>query len=736
MGEFVTTTGRSVLRSKLGLRLAMTVFLSIAAVEAVILVPSYLNYERDLMDRLAHVGNAAVMASFTIHAHANERDLGVYARILISGSDELTGIALYRDDGTLIVRHGEMPSLLPQAPPDSARKRSRIKNGGRMDVAWTAVETGLPFSVVGRLDSTWIGEELTAFVWRILGIVLLLSVVACGATMMIFDKLVLAPVLGLRDRLDDARVNPCAADAIDVDSQRTDELGEVMRAFNDMKRTIATNISDLRRAHETISAAKGDLEERVRERTHELREANATLRHEVAERERIEEQLRHDAYHDRVTGLANRTLLLDRVEHAIQRMTRDKEKHFSLLVLNLDRFRVVNESLGHHAGDTLLLAITTRLNTALRPGDTIARLEADEFAVLVEDTASPNAAIACAERVFDLFKDPITIDGEEVYCSFSMGICASTQNHGQGESMMQDAKLALARAKATGSSCYVVFESGMRGGSVGQLRLESDLRRAIEAGDQLRAHYQPIVEAGTGQAVGFETLLRWQHPDRGLIGPVDFIGLAEDSGLIVPIGRWVLETAARQIKAWRALGTNDDRFYVSVNVSTRQLTDGHLVEDVARVLEQSAFPPRCLKLEVTESLLMANPTLAADILGELKALGVGLAIDDFGTGYSSLSYLRRFPFDVLKIDRAFVVDMATGTESREIIRTVVNLAEILNMDVVAEGAETAEQVAMLESLGCHQIQGYYFGKPCPADEASTFLDGAGKGAMTETAEPA
>ena len=718
-------------RSKLGLRLALTVFLSIAVVEAVVLVPSYRNYESDLLERLAHAGGAAVMATFGSHAHATERDLGIYAKIMIAGSDELTGIALYRLDGALIGTHGEAPTLAQQAQTGSPRQRARSDNGRRLDISWPGSETGLPFSIVGRLDSSWIGPELTAFVWRILGIVLVLSIVTCGATMFIFDRMVLRRVLGLRDRLHDAREDPTAADALRLDDIRDDELGEVMRVFNAMTHTIAGNIGELRDAHKAISAAKGDLEQRVHARTRELEDTNETLRREVAERERVEEQLRHDAFHDRVTGLANRALLMDRIGHSIERVDRDKHKHFSLMVLNLDRFRVVNEALGHVAGDELLCAITDPLKSALRPGDTVARLGGDEFAILIEESRSPDAAIACIERIFALFDSPITIGTEDIFCSFSMGICPSTLGYGQAENMMQDAKLALARAKTAGGSCYVVFEVEMRADSGGQLRLEADLRRAIEAGDQLRAYYQPIVEAGSGRPIGFEALVRWQHPSRGLIGPADFIGLAEDSGLIVPVGRWVLRTAARQIAEWRALTLDDDRFYVSVNVSPRQLSDGHLVEDVSAVLADFSLPPHCLKLEVTESLLMMNPVLAAETLGELKALGVGLAIDDFGTGYSSLSYLRRFPFDVLKIDRAFIVDMETGTESREIIRAVVGLADILDMDVVAEGAETAEQVAILASLGCRHIQGYYFGKPTPADAATVLLRGRETRALAE-----
>ena len=368
-------------RSKLGLRLALTVFLSIAVVEAVVLVPSYRNYESDLLERLAHAGGAAVMATFGSHAHATERDLGIYAKIMIAGSDELTGIALYRLDGALIGTHGEAPTLAQQAQTGSPRQRARSDNGRRLDISWPGSETGPPFSIVGRLDSSWIGPELTAFVWRILGIVLVLSIVTCGATMFIFDRMVLRRVLGLRDRLHDAREDPTAADALRLDDIRDDELGEVMRAFNAMTHTIAGNIGELRDAHKAISAAKGYLEQRVHARTRELEDTNETLRREVAERERVEEQLRHDAFHDRVTGLANRALLMDRIGHSIERVDRDKHKHFSLMVLNLDRFRVVNEALGHVAGDELLCAITDPLKSALRPGDTVARLGGDEFAI-------------------------------------------------------------------------------------------------------------------------------------------------------------------------------------------------------------------------------------------------------------------------------------------------------------------------------------------------------------------
>ena len=509
-------------RSKLGLRLALTVFLSIAVVEAVVLVPSYRNYESDLLERLAHAGGAAVMATFGSHAHATERDLGIYAKIMIAGSDELTGIALYRLDGALIGTHGEAPTLAQQAQTGSPRQRARSDNGRRLDISWPGSETGLPFSIVGRLDSSWIGPELTAFVWRILGIV-------SGA----FDRHLrrgnvyfrphgVAPrartARPLARRAPKIRASPMPCGST---TYATTSSARVMRVFNAMTHTIAGNIGELRDAHKAISAAKGDLEQRVHARTRELEDINETLRREVAERERVEEQLRHDAFHDRVTGLANRALLMDRIGHSIERVDRDKHKHFSLMVLNLDRFRVVNEALGHVAGDELLCAITDPLKSALRPGDTVARLGGDEFAILIEESRSPDAAIACIERILRSLTRRSRSGRKTSFVRFSMGICPSTLGYGQAENMMQDTKLALARAKTAGGSCYVVFEVEMRADSGGQLRLEADLRRAIEAGDQLRAYYQPIVEAGSGRPIGFEALVRWQHPSRGLIGPAD-----------------------------------------------------------------------------------------------------------------------------------------------------------------------------------------------------------------------
>jgi diguanylate cyclase (GGDEF)-like protein/PAS domain S-box-containing protein len=434
---------------------------------------------------------------------------------------------------------------------------------------------------------------------------------------------------------------------------------------------------------------------------------------DITDRKRAERQLLHDAFHDALTGLPNRALFMDHVKMAIQRTRRNGDRLFAALFLDLDRFKIINDSLGHMVGDQLLVGIARRLETCLRPGDTVARLGGDEFTILLEDLSGAGDAIEVARRVQDAVSQPFNIGGHEVFTTASIGIALSTIGYEQAEDLLRDADTAMYRAKTQGKKQHVVFNKGMHDRAMQLLQIETDLRRAIDR-REFFLDYQPIVSLATGEIRSLEALVRWRHPERGIVSPAEFIPVAEETGLIIPLGQWVLNEACRQMREWQSQGLTQDRTTVSVNLSGRQFSQSDLLEQVGTTLRETGLPARCLKLEITESMVMENVETAIAVLGQLRALGVELAIDDFGTGYSSLSYLHRFPIDTLKIDRSFVTRMTDNTENAEIVRTIVTLARSLEMDVVAEGVETREQLRQLQGHECDFGQGYLFSRPVAA----------------------
>jgi diguanylate cyclase (GGDEF)-like protein/PAS domain S-box-containing protein len=437
---------------------------------------------------------------------------------------------------------------------------------------------------------------------------------------------------------------------------------------------------------------------------------------DITDRKRAEEQLLHDAFHDALTGLPNRALFMDHVKMAIQRSRRNGERLFAALFLDLDRFKIINDSLGHMVGDQLLVGIAHRLEACLRPGDTVARLGGDEFTILLEDLAATEDAIDVARRVQEAVSQPFNIGGHEVFTTASIGIALSMTGYERAEDLLRDADTAMYRAKMMGKKRHVVFDKEMHDRAMELLQIETDLRRAITR-KEFFLQYQPIVSLQTGKVSSFEALVRWQHPERGLVSPSEFIPVAEETGLIIPLGQWVLGEACRQMREWQKAQKLDGSVTMSVNLSSRQFSQADLIEQVSQALRETNLRAANLKLEITESMVMENFDTAIDMLAQLRNLGVGLSIDDFGTGYSSLSYLHRFPIDTLKIDRSFVTQMTDNTENAEIVRTIVTLARSLDMNVIAEGVETREQLRQLRGLGCDYGQGYLFSKPVGASQA-------------------
>jgi diguanylate cyclase (GGDEF)-like protein len=460
--------------------------------------------------------------------------------------------------------------------------------------------------------------------------------------------------------------------------------------------------------HRGVDASRFGTREQHRAR--ELSEQSTGALRRVAEREVLEEQLRHRAFYDSLTGLPNRALFLDRIDHALAR-GEGLGQELALLFIDLDRFKVVNDSLGHAAGDQLLVQVARRLRTCLRGSDTVARLGGDEFTILLEGPAAIADAVEAADRILTTLRAPFLFDGQEVFASASIGISGGTSIRQSGRDLLREADIALYRAKAAGrGGRYTLFEARMNHLPAEHLQLESDLHRAVER-NELRVHYQPIFSLQDGRISGLEALVRWEHPDKGLVAPDNFIPLAEDTGLIVPIGKWVLDEACRQVHEWQLTYPGAEDLTISVNLSAVQLQDPSLLDDVEMALRTSGLDPERLTLEITESVVMQEPEATIFKLNALKNLGIKLAVDDFGTGYSSLAYLKRFPVDVLKIDRAFVSGLGQGDHDSAIVQTVISLARTLGLKTTAEGIEEYSQWARLKELGCDQGQGFVFSRP-------------------------
>jgi diguanylate cyclase (GGDEF)-like protein/PAS domain S-box-containing protein len=438
---------------------------------------------------------------------------------------------------------------------------------------------------------------------------------------------------------------------------------------------------------------------------------------DITERKALEKKLQYQAFHDPLTDLPNRALFMDRLGHALARAGQQATE-VAVLFTDLDNFKVINDSLGHKAGDQLLVAVAQRLKACLRPVDTVARLGGDEFTLLLEGVTGVSDAARVAERIAQELRAPFALEAHEVFATTSTGIAVSSSAQGQPTDLLRHADLAMYRAKSKGKACYEVFEPNMSTDALERLELETDLRRALGR-EEFRVYYQPEILLESGDIVGMEALVRWEHPEHGLLLPQEFLPIAEESNLIMPIGQWVLREACKQLRTWQEQYPNLAPLVMSVNLSTREFFQPSLI---AEILRETGVDPRTLQLEITEgAVAYDNAQNANNTLWNLKTLGVQLAIDDFGMGYSSLSYLKRFPVDLLKIDRSFVRELGKDLKDTKIVAAIIHLARALDLKVIAEGVETAEQVEQLRKMKCDMVQGSYFSKPLPSGAVSDLL---------------
>ena len=462
----------------------------------------------------------------------------------------------------------------------------------------------------------------------------------------------------------------------------------------------------LRAAELEIRVLNAELEARVKERTQELEVANT--------------QLLEMALHDSLTGLPNRALLMTDLRRSIHQAKANLNYQFAVLFLDCDRFKVVNDSLGHLVGDELLILIAHRLSCYVKPQNTLARLGGDEFAILLTEIPNFHDVTTLSDQILQCFSQPFNLERHEIFINASIGIVIGNCEYNEPEHLLRDADTAMYRAKALGKGQYHLFDPVMHTAALERLQLETDLRRGIEQ-EELVVHYQPIVSLITGRISGFEALVRWRHPKRGLIPPGLFIPIAEETGLITAIGYWVLSESCHQLRTWQQQNSIDPNLFVSVNLSVKQFAQPNLLEQIDQVLEHSQLSPDCLKLEITESAIMDNHQDVATILKELRKRRILISIDDFGTGYSSLSYLHSFPVDTLKIDKSFVQRLNLTSENIGLIPVIISLAKTMNMNVIAEGIELPEQLKILRELNCGLGQGYFFAKPLPGEELINLL---------------
>lgn len=483
------------------------------------------------------------------------------------------------------------------------------------------------------------------------------------------------------------------------------------------------NQISLQIANAKINELNQELERRVYQRTLELKTVVKKLRREINERQRVQQQLVHDALHDSLTELPNRTLLMERIEFSLAHAKINFDYNYGLLFIDLDRFKIINDSLGHLIGDQLLIAVSNLLKGCVRDKDIVARLGGDEFVILLDGIHNIQDVTLIGERIQQKLRSPFKLQGQSVVTSASIGIVFGSVEYSNAADLMRDADIAMYRAKESGKARYTIFNQTMYDETLRLVELENNLRLALERNEFLM-YYQPIVSVDHNKLVGFEALIRWEHPQRGFISPVEFIPIAEDSGLILDIGAWILKEACQQLQIWKKQFANIpyvSSLKMSINLASQQLKEPKFIDKLDQILLETELDGNSLRLEITESVLIEPEGKVQDILRQIRNRKIKLSIDDFGTGYSSLSYLRRFPIDNLKIDRSFIEQMNFDSENYEIVRLIITLAKTLGMDTISEGVETPQQLSQLKDLGCEFAQGYLFSRPLGAKAIESML---------------
>ena len=473
----------------------------------------------------------------------------------------------------------------------------------------------------------------------------------------------------------------------------------------------------IKKAKEDLKQANELLEVQVGQRTSELKSANDRLRQDLEERKRVEQSIRHMAHHDALTGLPNRALFRDRLTHAMAQADR-YHQILAVLFLDLDRFKAINDTLGHNVGDQLLKMAAERLRSCIRDCDTVARLGGDEFTIIVDDIVEVQDAAVVAQKILDTLSQPFNLFNHEVFISVSIGLTLYPNDDENADNLLRNADAAMYRAKEYGRNNYQFYVADMNVKARERLMLESQLRRALDR-NEFSLYYQPRVDLYSGKVIGAEALLRWRHPEMGLVPPVQFIPILEETGMIIPVGEWVLQKASQQNRAWQDKGLPPIR--MAVNLSVRQFIQKDLADSILTIIERTGLAPQYLELEITEDLLLEQNQTNIITLTKLRNCGIHISIDDFGTGYSSLSYLKRLPIDTLKIDQSFLRDIENDPDNKAITSAIIAMASSLHLNVLAEGVETEEQLAFLRAQGCNEIQGYSFSKPLTADEFERML---------------
>lgn len=718
----------SLFNARLSKRIVLWIFVNILMIEAVILIPSVMRKRQELMSEINKLSNIKLDAIKLTQPQISEKDLIEEIENIQSVNPLMIGWLIYDlSNRREVKKYGTLKDFLIEDliktnnnffQKESSNSISFL-NLSRLEDYTVFAKLELPdnqYFLVFNYDISFVRKQLFFYIIRILILVLIISVFVSLSTMLILGPNLINPILQLNSDLKTASNNLYSPEKNEnfqsPSYQYNDEIKELINEFIDFYEHFIEAIEDRHLAEQHLSELNTKLEDRIIERTLELEEFN--------------KQLSYNAYHDVLTGLYNRAFLLEELEKTINKS--DSDSFFALIFLDLDNFKSVNDSLGHTVGDYLLKNIGQKLQELVQE-QLIARLGGDEFAILIKNIKDKKTVTSIAKNIQKCFEQPFCFSEQNIYYSASIGIAFSDDNnYTKPEEIIRDADVAMYEAKYNSKGNYRVFDQKMHDQIIQELKLDNELKRAIGNlnhedvnNNEFKLYYQPIVSLNTGKLTGFEVLIRWFHPEWGLIPPQKFIQRTEENGLIIALGRWILKQSCLQMVKWQKRFKKFSLQNISVNVSSLQLSQYDFPFQVLNIIEQTGLDNNCLKLEITESTILNNSDALKDKLLVLKKADIKLSMDDFGTGYSALSYLHSFPFDTLKIDRSFIINFTQQKEKEKIIQTIINLAHNLDMDVIAEGIETAEESNKLKEMKCDFGQGYFYSRPINSTEAENLI---------------